>query len=84
MDEDDTLIAIGLYDVIPKLPLVGCPSLVVFGSEDFLREREMTLLQGISNAKHAVVPNAGHLPQIDNPEGFLEVITPFLDATITP
>ena len=75
-----TMIAIGLYDTIPKLPLVRCPTLVVFGSEDLLREREMVLLEGISDAKHAVVPNAGHLPQMDNPQGFLKEVKQFLSA----
>jgi pimeloyl-ACP methyl ester carboxylesterase len=75
-----TMIAIGLYDVIPKLPLVRCPTLVVFGSKDLLREREKVLLEGISEAKHAVVPNAGHLPQMDNPHGFLQEVKQFLSA----
>ena len=75
-----TVIAIGLYDVMPKLPLVKCPTLVVFGSEDLLREREVALLEGISGAKHAVVPNAGHLPQMDSPQGFLEEMKRFLGS----
>lgn len=73
-----TMIAIALYDAIPKLPLVRCPALVLFGSEDLLREREKVLLEGISGAKHAVVPHAGHLPQIDNPRGFLQEVKRFL------
>ena len=73
-----TMIAIALYDAIPKLPLVRCPTLVLFGSEDLLREREKVLLEGISGAKHAVVPHAGHLPQIDNPQGFLQEVRRFL------
>ena len=73
-----TMIAIGLYEAIPRLPLVRCPTLVVFGSEDLLREREKVLLEGISGAKHALVPDAGHLPQIDNPQGFLQEVKQFL------
>ena len=73
-----TMIAISLYDAVPKLPLVRCPTLVIFGSEDLLREREKVLLEGISGAKHALVPDAGHLPQIDNPQGFLQEIKQFL------
>jgi 3-oxoadipate enol-lactonase len=76
-----TMIAIGLYDAISKLLLVRCPTLVVFGSEDLLREREKALLEGISGAKHAVVPDAGHLPQLDNPEGFLQEVKQFLSST---
>ncbi len=75
-----TMIAIGLYDVIPKLPLVRCPSLVVFGSEDLLREREAVLLEGMSDVKHVAVPNAGHLPQMDDPQGFLQEVNQFLSS----
>ena len=73
-----TMIAISLYDVIPKLPMVRCPTLVVFGTEDLLRDREKVLLEGISGAKHALVPDAGHLPQIDNPQGFLQEVKQFI------
>ena len=76
-----TMIAIGLYDTISKLSLVRCPTLVVFGSEDMLREREKVLLEGISEAKHSVVPKAGHLPQLDNPKGFLQEVKKFLNST---
>ena len=45
-----------------------------------MREREVALLEGISGAKHAVVPNAGHLPQMDSPRGFLEEMKRFLGS----
>lgn len=73
-----TMIAIGLYDVIPKLPLVRCPTLVVFGSEDLLREHEVALLKGISDTKHAIIHDAGHLPQMDCPESFIQEVKQFL------
>lgn len=73
-----TLIALALYDVTSRLALVRCPTLVLFGSQDTLREREKTLADGIKGAELAVVPDAGHLPQIDNPPGFLEAINRFL------
>jgi 3-oxoadipate enol-lactonase len=75
-----TLIAIGLYDVVPKLPLIKCPTLVLFGNQDMLREQERTLIDGIQEVKHALVPDAGHLPQIDNPEGFLQETNLFLNS----
>lgn len=75
-----TMIAIGLYDVISKLPLVRCPALIVFGSEDLLRERETMLLEGMSGAKHAVIHDAGHLPQMDNPESFIQEVKQFLST----
>lgn len=76
-----TMIAIGLYDVITRLPLVKCPTLVLFGSNDMLREQEQALLEGIPGAKHALVNDAGHLPQIDNPATFLQEVRSFLSST---
>jgi len=76
-----TLIAIGLYDITPKLPLIKCPTLVLFGSQDMLREQEGTLVEGIKGAKHALVQNAGHLPQIDNPQAFLQEVNRFLSSS---
>jgi 3-oxoadipate enol-lactonase len=73
-----TMMAIALYDALPRLSLVCCPTLVVFGSEDALRDREKVLLEGINGAKLAIVPQAGHLPQVDNPQGFLQAVKPFL------
>ena len=75
-----TMIAIGLYDVLARLSLVKCPALVLFGSQDMLREQEKVLLEGIEGAKHAVVENAGHLPQMDNPQAFLQEVNQFLGS----
>jgi len=78
-----TMIAIGLYDVISRLALVRCPTQVLFGSKDLLREQEKVLLGGIPGAKHALVENAGHLPQIDNPPAFLKEVRAFLGAPLS-
>ena len=75
-----TMIAIGLYDVMPKLRLVKCPTLLVFGSEDMLRACETALLEEISGSTYALVPNAGHLPQIDNPQDFIREVKQFLNS----
>ena len=64
------LVALALYDALPKLPMINCPTLALFGNHDMAREWERNLLEGIKGVKHALVPDAGHLPQIDNPQGF--------------
>lgn len=52
--------------------LKGLPTLVVVGAEDVLtppREAEM-MAKTIPGAKLAIVPNAGHLPPLEQPESF--------------
>jgi pimeloyl-ACP methyl ester carboxylesterase len=75
-----TLIAVSLYDIFPKLPIVKCPTLVLFGSQDYLREGENLLLDGIKGAEHALVEDAGHLPQVEKPQAFLKEVNRFLNA----
>lgn len=71
-------IAITLWDVMPMLPRVACPTLVLFGSEDTLRERERVLLDGITGVKYALIEDAGHIPQMEAPEAFLKPVMEFL------
>ncbi|GAJ21272.1 unnamed protein product, partial [marine sediment metagenome] len=76
-----TMIAVSLYDVSPKLPLVNCPTLVLFGSQDSLREQEKVLLEGIKGAEYALVEDAGHLPQVEKPQAFLWEVNWFLGSS---
>ena len=71
-------IAITLWDIIPRLPMVNCPTLILFGDKDILRDKEHVLTQGIRGAKYALVEDAAHLPQIDAPEAFLKPVMEFL------
>jgi pimeloyl-ACP methyl ester carboxylesterase len=57
---------------------VSCPTLIIFGSKDFLREKEQVLLQNIRGAQYALIEDAGHLPQIDAPDAFLKPVMEFL------
>jgi len=74
-----TMIAISLYDVFPKLPLVQCPTLVLFGTKDILREKEKILLQGLKGSKSSLIEDAGHVPQVDQPEAFYKEVKRFLE-----
>jgi len=75
-----TMIAISLYDVFPKLPSVQCPTLVLFGTEDILREKEKLLLQGLKGSKSSLIEDAGHVPQVDQPEVFCKEVKRFLEC----
>ena len=67
--------------VIELLPEINIPSLVVVGADDtpFLAASDYMAAK-IPNAKKAVVPAAGHAVNIDQPQGFIDAVTPFLDG----
>lgn len=66
--------------VIESLANIKVPSLVVVGAEDtpFLAASSY-MAQKIPHAQKAVVPNAAHVVNLDQPEGFLEAVLPFLE-----
>jgi len=66
------------YDITADLPKVCCPTLVLFGDKDELINKEQVLLGGIEGCQRAVIQNAGHLPQVDDPEAFSRVVLAFL------
>jgi pimeloyl-ACP methyl ester carboxylesterase len=75
-----TMIAISLYDPFPKFPKIKCPTLVLFGDQDILKEKEKEILKGIKGAKSVILPDAGHVPQMDQPEEFFKVVSQFLKS----
>jgi 3-oxoadipate enol-lactonase len=75
-----TTIAISLYDPFPRFAKIKCPTLVLFGDQDILKEKEKEILQAIKGAKSVILHDAGHIPQMDQPETFLKTIDPFLKS----
>lgn len=67
--------------VINSLPNIKVPSIIIVGADDkpFLNASEY-MVNKIPEAKKVVVPNAGHAVNIDQPQGFLDAILPFLDG----
>ncbi|MDE2488966.1 MAG: alpha/beta fold hydrolase [Alphaproteobacteria bacterium] len=67
--------------VIESLPHIGVPAIVIVGENDtpFLAASEYMAAK-IPGAKKAVIPNAGHAANIDNPAAFNAALTSFLDA----
>jgi pimeloyl-ACP methyl ester carboxylesterase len=72
------MIAISLYDPFPKFPKIKCPTLVLFGEQDVLKEKEKEILKGIKGGKSVILRDAGHVPQMDQPEAFLKEVNQFL------
>lgn len=67
------------YDVMSRLPLIrASATLVMYGERDGLIEGEELLYNNIVNASKVVLPRQGHIPQIENPEGFISALLPFL------
>lgn len=67
--------------VIESLPKITCPSLVLVGADDtpFLAAAEY-MANKIPNAEKLVIPDAGHLSNMDQPRRFNDGILAFLDA----
>ena len=69
------------YDVMSRLPRVQASStLVMYGEVDRLRDGEELLHNNIANASKVVLPGLGHIPQIEDPEAFIEALLPFLEG----
>ncbi len=67
------------YDIMSRLPLIKASStMVLYGEIDRLRDGEELLHNNIVNARKVVLPGIGHIPQVEDPEGFLGALMPFL------
>jgi pimeloyl-ACP methyl ester carboxylesterase len=65
--------------VIDALAGVRAPALVLVGERDadYLRAAEV-MASRLPDAKHALLPNAGHVLNLDEPEAFDRTLLPFL------
>jgi pimeloyl-ACP methyl ester carboxylesterase len=67
-------------DSIPLLKNIRCPTLIIHGMEDQIipiLEAEL-MVQQIPNSHLVKIGNAGHLPNLDQPEIFNQVVQDFL------
>ena len=72
------MMAVNAYEIPKRLGRISCPTLIVYGSQDMLRDKEGVLRRGIRSSNAVVIPGAGHLPQIEAPQAFLQATLPFL------
>jgi pimeloyl-ACP methyl ester carboxylesterase len=63
-----------------RLASVATPALVITGEHDLAsRMRAATALaRRLPHAEHALIPDAGHLPNLDNPDAYNTLISAFL------
>jgi 3-oxoadipate enol-lactonase len=68
-------------DSTPTLPTINVPTLAVFGAEDVVTPAETegySLAAAIPGAKLVVIPNAGHLSNLEQPDAFNTAVREFL------
>lgn len=68
------------WSVTTRLGEITVPTLVIAGREDFIfpPECQRELVSGIAHAELALIDEAGHNPQDENPAEVMEVLRPFL------
>ena len=72
--------ALGDFSVADRLGEIAVPALVVVGDQDRVTPPEMSreLASGISGARLATVPGAGHLSNLEKPADFNHAVLEFL------
>ena len=71
-------------DSTDLLTSIHCPTLVVVGEHDAITPPAVgqALHEGIAGSEFAVIPNAGHLANLEQPELFNDVLARFLDHRV--
>ena len=74
------LLALRDWDVRERLGELRTPTLVAVGEDEFprLRSGSEQLAEGIPGARHLVVPKAGHMLPLEQPEALAEAVAAFL------
>jgi len=71
-------------DSRPLLPTVRCPTLVIVGDQDAITPPPMSeeMQQLIPGAELAVIPDAGHMSNMEQPERFNSALARFLERRV--
>jgi 3-oxoadipate enol-lactonase len=69
-------------DATPLLPTIQCPTLVIVGEQDLLTPSVVAreYASQLADARLAIIPRAGHLSNLEQPERFLEEVRIFLNS----
>jgi len=72
--------AIAACDVTPILADIRCPTLILFGSQEMVAplSAARVLKTGIPHAEVVVIPDAGHIPFLEQPAAFNAAVQAFL------
>jgi pimeloyl-ACP methyl ester carboxylesterase len=71
---------IGRADSRPTLAVISCPTLVLTGDEDNTIPNSLSkeMAEGIPGAKLVIIPQCGHLPQVEQPRATAEALVEWL------
>ncbi len=69
-------------DLTSMLPNVQVPVLILWGEHDTVTPRELSeeLHRGIRGSELRVIPDAGHISNLDNPSAFNAAVREFLES----
>ncbi len=72
--------SLGDFDLRPRLPEIGLPAVVLHGEDDPIPvEASRILAQGLEAPLH-LLPDCGHVPYVEAPDRFVELLDPFLPS----
>ncbi|MGI9585649.1 MAG: alpha/beta fold hydrolase, partial [Acidimicrobiia bacterium] len=65
-----------------RLDTLSVPTLVLFGEYDMeiMRSDAQMIAERASNAQFVALPGVAHLPMLEDPEGFVAAISPFIES----
>lgn len=71
-------------DSTPLLPTIHCPTLIVVGEEDTLTPLALSdqMHLAIAGSALAVIPGAGHLSNLEQPDAFNDIVSLFLSHRV--
>ncbi|SIO23993.1 Pimeloyl-ACP methyl ester carboxylesterase [Bradyrhizobium erythrophlei] len=71
---------IGRPDSRPSLAWIKCPTLVLSGDQDntIPNSLSMEMANGIPDAKLKILPNCGHLPQVEQPQATADALVEWM------
>jgi pimeloyl-ACP methyl ester carboxylesterase len=69
-------------DFRPHLASIKVPTLVVVGEHDAIStvDEMRSIAAGIPNAQFVILPQAGHMSPLEEPDEFLKTLVPFLES----
>ena len=73
--------SLALYDLVPDLDTVRCPTLIVHGRQDPIPLRSSELAAEQLGARLVVLDDCGHVPYVEQPEGLFAAADRWLRDT---
>jgi proline iminopeptidase len=77
--------AIPQYDVRPLLGVIKAPTLIIAGRHDWITPPTQSeeILRLMPGAEYVVFEQSGHMPFVEEQQGFLDVVRRFLGLPTT-